>query len=65
VVVVCIGYYSLNSQAISRTNSRLNRLLNVKNLQKFEAYGGFFYYICTALDLGLANPWLQNKNIWG
>ena len=55
-VVVGVGYYSLKSQTISRTNASLNRLLNVKTYQDLERMEDRFIIFRAALDLGLADP---------
>ena len=55
-IVVGIGYYSLKSQTISRTNASLNRLLNVKTYQDLERMDVRFIIFRAALDLGLADP---------
>jgi O-antigen ligase len=54
-VVVGIGYYSLNSQTISRTNSSFNRLLKVKTYNDLERMEVRFIIFRAALDLGLAD----------
>jgi O-antigen ligase len=55
-VAVGIGYYSLKSQTISRTNASLNRLLNVNTYQDLERMEVRFIIFRAALDLGLAEP---------
>ncbi len=55
-VAVGIGYYSLKSQTISRTNASLNRLLNVKTYKDLERMEVRFIIFRAALDLGLADP---------
>ena len=55
-VAVGIGYYSLKSQTISRTNTSLNRLLNVNTYQDLERMEVRFIIFRAALNLGLAEP---------
>ena len=55
-VAVGIGYYSLKSQTISRTNASLNRLLNVNTYQDLERMEVRFIIFRAALNLGLAEP---------
>ena len=55
-VAVGIGYYSLNSQTIIRTNASLNRLLNVNTYQDLERMEVRFIIFRAALDLGLTEP---------
>lgn len=55
-VAVGIGYYSLKSQTISRTNASLNRLLNVNTYQDLERMEVRFIIFRAALELGLADP---------
>jgi O-antigen ligase len=55
-IVVGIGYYSLNTQTISRTNESLNRLLNVKTYKDLERLNIRFTIFRSALELGIAEP---------
>ena len=55
-VAVGIGYYSLKSQTISRTNASLNRLLNLNTYQDLERMELRFIIFRAAIDLGLAEP---------
>ena len=55
-VAVGIGYYSLKSQTISRTNASLNRLLNVNTYEDLERMDVRFIIFRAALNLGLADP---------
>ncbi len=55
-VAVGIGYYSLKSQTISRTNASLNRLLNVNTYEDLERMEVRFIIFRAALNLGLAEP---------
>ena len=55
-VAVGIGYYSLNSQTIIRTNASLNRLLNVNTYQDLERMEVRFIIFRAALDLGFTKP---------
>ena len=55
-VVVGVGYYSLKSQTISRTNASINRLLNVNTYKDLERMEVRFIIFRAALDLGLAEP---------
>ncbi len=55
-VAVGIGYYSLKSQTISRTNAIFNRLLNVNTYKDLERMEVRFTIFRAALNLGLANP---------
>lgn len=55
-VVVGIGYFSLNTQTISRTNESLNRLLNVKTYKDLERFNIRFTIFRSAIELGISNP---------
>ena len=55
-IVVGIGYYSLHTQTISRTNESLNRLLNVKTYKDLERLDIRFTIFRSALELGIAEP---------
>jgi O-antigen ligase len=56
VIVVGIGYYSIHSQTIIRTNDSLNRLLNVKTYKDLEKLDTRFVIFRSALELGIAEP---------
>jgi hypothetical protein len=56
VIVVGIGYYTLHSQTIVRTNTSLNRLLNVKTYKDLESMDVRFKIFRSALELGIAEP---------
>jgi O-antigen ligase len=56
VIVVGIGYYSLHSVTISRTNATINRLLNVKTYKDLEKLDIRFVIFRSALELGIAEP---------
>ena len=56
VIVVGIGYYSLHTKTISRTNESLNRLLNVKTYKDLERLDIRFTIFRSALELGIAEP---------
>ena len=56
VIVVGIGYYTLHSQTVNRTNASLIRLLNVKtykDLEKLDIRFGIFH---SAIDWGISFP---------
>ena len=53
VIVVGIGYYSLHSVTISRTNATINRLLNVKTYKDLERLDLRFTFYKSALKFGL------------
>ncbi|MBL7036174.1 MAG: O-antigen ligase family protein, partial [SAR324 cluster bacterium] len=55
-VAVGIGYYTLKSQTISRTNASLNRLLDIKTYKDLERMEVRFVIFRAAFDLGLADP---------
>jgi len=55
-IVVGICYYSLHTQAISRTNESLNRLLNVKTYKDLESFDIRFVIFRSAIELGIAEP---------
>ena len=55
-IVVGIGYYSLHTQTITRTNTSLNRLLNVKSYKDLESMDVRFKIFRSALELGIAEP---------
>ena len=55
-IIVGIGYYTLHSQAISRTNASINRLLNVKTYKDLEKLDIRFVIFRSALELGIAEP---------
>jgi hypothetical protein len=55
-VIVGIGYYSIHSQSVNRTNASLNRLLNVKTYKDLERMDIRFIIFRSTLDLGLADP---------
>jgi len=55
-IVVGIGYYSLHTQTISRTNESLNRLLNVKTYKDLESFDIRFVIFRSAIELGIAEP---------
>jgi O-antigen ligase len=55
-IVVGIGYYSLHTQTIVRTNTSLNRLLNVKTYKDLESMDVRFKIFRSALELGIAEP---------
>jgi O-antigen ligase len=55
-IVVGIGYYTLNSETIIRTNVSLNRLLNVKTYKDLEKLNIRFVIFRSALELGISNP---------
>ena len=55
-IVVGIGYYSLHTQTISRTNESLNRLLNVKTYKDLESFDTRFVIFRSAIELGIAEP---------
>ena len=56
VIVVGIGYYTLHSQTVVRTNASLNRLLNVKTYKDLEKLDMRFVIFRSALELGIAEP---------
>jgi len=56
VIVVGIGYYSLHSVTIKRTNATINRLLNVKTYKDLERLDIRFTIFRSALELGIAEP---------
>jgi O-antigen ligase len=56
VIVVGIGYYTLHSVTISRTNATINRLLNVKTYKDLERLDIRFTIFRSALELGIAEP---------
>jgi len=56
VIVVGIGFYSIYSQTVSRTNASLNRLLNVKTYKDLESMDVRFKIFRSALELGIAEP---------
>ncbi len=56
VIVVGIGYYTLHSQTVVRTNASLNRLLNVKTYKDLESMDVRFKIFRSALELGIAEP---------
>ncbi len=53
VIVVGIGYYSLHSVTISRTNATINRLLNVKTYKDLDRLDLRFTFYKSALKFGL------------
>jgi O-antigen ligase len=53
VIVVGIGYYTLHSQTLVRTNASLNRLLNVKIYKDLERLDLRFTFYKSALKFGL------------
>jgi len=61
-IIVGIGYYTLiplqtsHSQTILRTNTSLNRLLNVKTYKDLEKLDIRFVIFRSALELGIAEP---------
>jgi O-antigen ligase len=55
-IVVGIGYYSLHTQTISRTNATINRLLNVKTYKDLEKLDIRFVIFRSAIELGIAKP---------
>ena len=55
-IVVGIGFYSLHTQTISRTNESLNRLLNVKTYKDLERLDIRFTIFRSAIELGIAEP---------
>jgi len=55
-IVVGIGYYSLHTQTITRTNASINRLLNVKTYNDLEKLDIRFVIFRSALELGIAEP---------
>jgi len=55
-VVVGIGYFSLNTQTIIRTNATINHLLNVKNYKDLEKLDIRFVIFRSTLELGISNP---------
>lgn len=55
-IAVGIGYYTLHSQAISRTNASLNKLLNVKTYEDLERLDIRFTIFRAALESGIVNP---------
>ena len=56
VIVVGIGYYTLHSQTVNRTNASLIRLLNVKTYKDLESMDVRFKIFRSALELGIAEP---------
>ena len=56
VIIVGISYYTLHSQAISRTNESINRLLNVKTYKDLEKLDIRFVIFRSAIELGIAEP---------
>ncbi len=52
-IIVGIGYYTLHSQTVVRTNASLNRLLNVKNYKDLERFDLRFTFYNSALKFGL------------
>ena len=56
VIVVGIGYYTLNSETIGRTTESLNRLLNVKTYKDLERLDIRFTIFRSAIELGIAEP---------
>jgi len=55
-IIVGIGYYTLHSQTVVRTNASLNRLLNVKTYKDLESMDVRFKIFRSALELGIAEP---------
>jgi hypothetical protein len=55
-IVVGIGYYFPHTQAITRTNESINRLLNVKTYNDLEKLDIRFVIFRSALELGIAEP---------
>jgi O-antigen ligase len=53
VIVVGIGYHSLHSVTINRTNATINRLLNVKTYKDLERLDLRFTFYKSALKFGL------------
>ena len=54
-IVFGIGYYSIQSQTINRTNVTLNRLLNVKTYKDLESLDTRFTLFRSAFESGMAN----------
>ena len=55
-IIVGIGYYTLHSQTVVRTNASLNRLLNVKTYKDLESMDVRFKIFRLAIELGIAEP---------
>ncbi|HIN48343.1 MAG TPA: hypothetical protein EYM80_09055 [Deltaproteobacteria bacterium] len=55
-IIVGIGYYSIHSQSVNRTNASLSRLLNVTTYKDLESFDTRFVIFRSAIELGIAEP---------
>jgi len=55
-IIVGIGYYSIHSQSVNRTNASLSRLLNVTTYKDLENFNIRFVIFRSAIELGIAEP---------